>query len=170
MQLSKIERLILANQYEILATSNSKDKDKERSYLEKKEIIEKGCLCEYEKLFESIQENEMTEEKYQEVREILTMFNDIQWSYENLSDKRGIDEKEIIFKGFDLNLETGQYRYAEVFLNKSGTSNKFLPKRSRELNSHSPMLKKYRKMYSVWNAISNRIPKGLNEEQIKSIF
>jgi len=170
MQLSKIERLILANQYEILATLSSNDKDREKSYLERKKIVDEGYLYEYECLFESIQENKMTEGEYQEVSEILTMYNDIQYSYKNLADKGGIDEQEIIFEGFDMNLEAGQYCYTNFLLTKLGTDRQFLPKRSPDLNSHLPKLKKYRKMYAVWKAIPNKIPKMLKKDQIKSIL
>lgn len=169
MQLSEIERLILANQYEILAILNS---NTEKSYLERKKRIEEGFSYEYGTLFQSIQENKMTEEEYVEVQEITTMYNDIQWSYENLSesDKNDINEKEIFFEGFDMSFETEQYSYAVFLLNSYVTCDKFLPRRSSDLNSHGPTLKKYRKMYSIWKAIPNRISKWLNKEQIKSIF
>ncbi len=172
MKLSKIERLILANQYEILAALNCNDEAMEKDYLKRKEIIENEYLFDYEEdLFGAMQDNKMSEKEYLEVRVILTMYNDIQYSYNNLSDKdkEGINEKEIIFEGFDMHSEVKYCRYAEFFL-KFKAASAFLPKRSSDLNSHFPSLGKYREMYSAWKAISNRSPKNSNAEQIRSVL
>ncbi|MFH1061953.1 MAG: YfbU family protein [Candidatus Omnitrophota bacterium] len=169
MELTKSERLILANQFEILAYLNSSDSKKELC-LEKKKIVEKGYLREFEELFMSIEENQMTVEEYQEIQDILTMFNDIQWSCENLEDKADINEDAIVFKGFDFSFEAEQYCYAEFLLSKARETNKFLPKRSADMNSHAPKLNRYKEMLLAWKAISDKEPKHLNAEQIKLLL
>jgi len=166
MQLTESERIILANQFEILAIlkpGNSKE------YLESKEIIEKGYLLDFEQLYASLTEYKITKAECQEVRAILCMFDDIQWSYENLTDKSSICEDKIFFKGFDMHSEAEQSCYAEFFLRKTRTSDKFLPKRTKDMNSHAPMLTCYRKMLLAWNSIPARNRKHLSEEQIKSL-
>ena len=169
MELTKGERLILANQFEILAVLGSEDDLQKKTYLEKKRIVEMGVSSEWDQLFGLIEENKMTYEDCQEVRNILTMYNDIQWSYENLNNKDGIDKDKIIFKGFDLNFESERYEYIN-FLLKPGVTDEFLPQRANDLNSHCSMLEEYRTMYSKYEKIKERKSKELDEEQIKLLL
>ena len=92
MELTKCERLILTNQFEILAALNSDNEHQKETYLKNKRIFEMGFSCEWDQLFDSIEEKKMTDEDCQEVCKILTMYNDIQWSYENLKNKDSVDK------------------------------------------------------------------------------
>jgi len=168
MELSKRERLILANQFEILAALYPELKEE---YCKKKEMVETGYPLELENMFDGVLENKMERTECLEVREILTMYNDIQWSYENLnnSDKKKIDDGKINFRGFDPH-ESEHYNYADFHLRTGVLSKDFLPKRSGDLNTHEPVLSKYRKMLTNWKSISDRKPKNLTAEQINSLI
>lgn len=166
MELTDIERIILANQFEILAILKPDEKEE---YLEKKEIVNKGYFLDFEQLYAFITENKITYAECAEVRSILCMFDNIQSSYENLTNKSSINENDIFFKGFDMQSEAEQCGYAEFFLSKRSTYNKFLPKRTKDMNSHAPMLRQYREMLSAWESIPAENHKHLSEEQIKSL-
>lgn len=169
MQLSDIERLILANQFRILEGLASNDELK-KNYRDKQIIVERGYIMEYEQLICTLQDNNMSETDYKEVREILTMFNDIQWSYDNLTDKTGVDANQITFKGFDMHTEAEQCEYAKFFLKGSQVSPDFLRKMSSDMNSHQPMLHEYKKMLGGWKGIPDRKPKNLSATQINSLL
>jgi len=140
-----------------------------KEYLEIKEIVEQGYFYDFEQLYAFIAENTITDKECIEVRSILCMFDNIQSSYENLTDKSSINENDIFFKGFDMHSEAKQCCYAIFFLNKASTSNTFLPKRTDDMNSHAPMLSQYKEMLSTWELIPAENHKHLSEKQIKSL-
>lgn len=165
MTLSKFEKVILMNQYDILEKL-SKDKDTKKWYSEKREVIKKGYPLELDSIFDSMEEPK-SENDCREVRDILSMFNDIQYSYTNLKGNINITKDEITFKGFDINFEEVQYGYAVFRLEKD---DKFVPIKHPDLNSHESMLNRYRKMHSIWKNIPNREPGNLDENQIRQIL
>ena len=170
MDISSNERRILSTQFEILAQINSEDECARKFFEWQKEAVEKGYPIEVEEMFASINDNySMTIKECLEVRDILTMYNDLQWSHENLSDKNGIDEKDLIFKGFDAHADEKAFFYMSFTLRSPSQSDQFLPKRANDLE-HGYCLEDYKVLLKKWKGIEGRKPKNLTKEQIQSVL
>jgi uncharacterized protein len=148
MELSKIERLILRNQYAIMEKVDPAEAD---SYKRAREILELGYTAEYSDIAEIVSD-EMAEDACEEVREILDMHRVLNYSYEALEDKSGVDPHLISFWGFDGNNESRHMSYAR-FLKDHGSSENV---GTGDLNSHMPTLDRYRVMLRRWKASKNR--------------
>jgi uncharacterized protein YfbU (UPF0304 family) len=75
------------------------------------------------------------------------MYRFLKSSYNHLPDKEGIDEGQLNFCGFDGNNESKLMGYAIYIVKDLGRYNEF---KDADLNSHMPMLAKYRRMLSEW--------------------
>jgi len=117
MELSKIERLQLYNQYEILKALYPEQQD---DYQESQEVLMHGYEYHYDELAQHIDDNTMSDAQGRETIDILTMFESMQRSYDNLQDKSGIEEYRVTFHGFDGNHETKQMAYARFFCEHGG--------------------------------------------------
>lgn len=165
MELSKKDRLIIANQLKILAKLYPSESNE---YENQRKAIEYGYSLNYSGLFDSIYD-EMLKEECQEVIDILKMYRAITFSFQKLKDKIGINEYHLKFQGFDGNNETDQYSYVCYFIIDL---NRFQELKYGleypDLNSHSPMLDKYRKMLDVWKEYNNK--NQLTKEDIINII
>ena len=146
MKLSHAERWILSNQFRILQLL---DKNEAEYYAKAKEAIDSGYELEYGSLSQYIDSDVVTEEECREVIDILSMFDTLRHSYENLPDKSGIEEWRVKFAGFDGNNEVKQMAYARYFCNLDGGRFVHL-ERADDFNSHCPVLDRYRSMLSEW--------------------
>lgn len=165
MELSKKDRLIIANQLKILAKLYPSESNE---YENQKKAIESGYSLNYSGIFDSIYD-EMSKEECQEVIDILNMYRAITFSFQKLKDEFDIDEYYLKFQGFDGNKETDQYSYVCYFvidLNRFQELKYGLE--YPDLNSHSPMLEKYRKMLEVWKKSYNK--NQLTKEDIIKII
>ena len=165
MELSKKDRLIIANQLKILAKLYPSESNE---YENQRKAIESGYSLNYSGIFDSIYD-EMSKEECQEVIDILNMYRAITFSFQKLKDKVDIDEYYLKFQGFDGNNETDQYSYVCYFvidLNRFQELKYGLE--YPDLNSHSPMLEKYRKMLEVWKKSCNK--NKLKKEDIIKII
>lgn len=100
-------------------------------------------------------ETQETPEIVSEVLDILEMWNDIEYSFDKLSD----EQKELIekeakpfgkdpkFKGFDGNNESEYMGVASFLINSLDRFEEF---KGRYLNSHAPKLSAYHRMLSVY--------------------
>ncbi len=154
MELTRMERLIISNQLKILESLYPQE---EEYYANQRKAIENGYKLHYDSIFVNISKDEMSEEDCQEILNILDMYRAITFSYEKLSDKNGINEEDIVFKGFDGHNETNKYLYTNYFI--------FDLKRFDELkygqefpdfSSHVEMLDTYKKMLNIWNKYPNK--------------
>ena len=102
MELSRTERLLLANQFKILGLLEPDESD---YYDQAKEILENGYEAHYDGLFQNIDEDTLTAEQCGEVTEILNMFRDINHGLSKLDDKSDIWMHKATFDGFDFNDE-----------------------------------------------------------------
>ena len=153
MQLTKKERWILINQYRILmALSLKEDKDE---FAKACEILERGYELHYPYICNHIVDDNdvLDEESCKEVIEILTMFDTIKFSYNSLQEKADIDESKIEFPGFDGNNESDQASYARFLCIKDNGFSELINRIN--VNSHIPMLPKYRKMLTRWAEVKD---------------
>lgn len=165
MELSKKDRLILANQMKILAKLYPSEFNE---YKNQRKAIENGYSLNYSGLFDNIYD-EMTKEDCQEVIDILNMYRAITFSYNKIDNKSDINDYYLKFQGFDGNNETNQYSYTCYYiLDLNRFKELKYDLEYPDLNSHSQMLDKYRKMLKIWKKCNNK--NQLNKEDIISIL
>ena len=157
MNLTIKDRLLLNNQYRILASLYPDD----RQYYEKaSEILELGFELEYDTLTINIDNSVVTAKECEEVLDVLDMFSSLENSFANLSDKSEINEYHIRFAGFDGNNEVKQLSYA-TYLKKDG---RFADLKNVDSNSHAPLLSVYRRMLVEWYRSDNKY--NLSKEDV----
>lgn len=147
MKLSPETRWILANQYRLLeqgAPGGRRD-----DYRHAVTILEGGYELEYETLTPSFLDP-MSEKECREVYDILEMYRDLHFAYENRRETSGVPEAAVSFRGFDGNNETRALSYARFLIEDLGKWEELAPALGFGLNSHMPMLDSYRRMLEVW--------------------
>lgn len=146
IELTDKERLFLANQYEILAALND-----DEHYALMAETLKAGHKWLYDQFFDSLSEN-LSDSHAQYVLAILDIFSAMQASYENLTDKSGIDEKALQFPGFDGNNESELLNFADGLI-KHGRFESTLGKSAR--NSRMPTSDLYGRMIQRWKELGS---------------
>ncbi len=166
MNFTDVERVILANQYMILKALYPKNA---QHYEEAYQAIVRGYEIHYTPEEMCIGDSVMTIGESNEVIEILNMYRAIVFSYNSLQDRTGIDARRIAFPGFDANDEIeGKYMcYAEFVCSHDGGRFNEID-RGGGLNSHCPMLDRYRAMIECWRAMEQ--PTQLTAEQIQELI
>lgn len=166
MKLSQTERLILSNQYAILAAV---DPDHADEYKRMGEIFEKGYEWYYSDVSNLVyrEMGVVTEEEGSEVVSILDMFRALQYAYDALDDKSGVDAPMLTFPGFDGNNETGQMAFARFMVEVDGKFEDL--KRRPGFNSHMPSLYGYRAMLAIFNELPHKYGQ-LTAEQINTVL
>ncbi|WP_242223655.1 YfbU family protein [Bacillus cereus group sp. BfR-BA-01380] len=167
MELSKKERLTLINQYLILEKLYPEDA---KYYGDLRIALENGFTKHYPDIFRGMSE-ELSVEECQEVIEILKMHRALNWSYDNLEEKAGIDKEELKFSGYDLNdvLEAQYADYAKYYMHNLNLFTDLRAENEYETyNSHRLMLNRYRRMLEVWHLTED--PDKLKAQEIKDII
>lgn len=157
-KLTKIERLILLNQYDILAKLDPQGKD---HYEKVREILESGYEFHYHQLFDHIGD-EFPEDYQAEVFDTLDMFEVIGDSYKALQDKDGIDPMRVRFWGYDGNTEGAWLGYINFLVEKDDRYTHVID--SKRQNSHVPCRYRYGEMLRRFKAIGS--PRLLNRQQL----
>jgi len=160
--LSKIERLMLINQFKILKKLNDDCTD----YDDDIKALEYGYVSHYSWMTQNICD-EVPEELCKLVLDVLSLHEKLHFSYEKLTDKDGIDADSIKFRGFDGNNETEYMGYAQYFCHQLQRYT-ILFKSNFDFNSHFPSLDRYKAML----AVAQNLPKSeyFSAEQIKAII
>src|ERR1700719_4565191 len=100
MELTEVERLILANQYRILALLSPPDEKK--SHETSAEIFERGYTQNYKDGFGQVRDwKTLPEEKCKKVIDVLEMFTAIKNAKEDGVDFSGLDLTSLSFSGFE---------------------------------------------------------------------
>jgi uncharacterized protein YfbU (UPF0304 family) len=164
MDLTKKDRLIIANQLKILEKLYPDEAD---YYSKHRTAVEHGYKLHYEWLVEHFYD-EMSEDECREVLDILNMYRALRFSYDNLEDKSGIEEEDIRFKGFDGNNETSRHSYVRYFILELERFSELAPESPySDFNTHYPVLEAYRKMLAVWSGFTNKYQ--LSKDQIQQL-
>ena len=107
------DRLILANQYEILARLST-DEYEVKQYENMRDILYKGYVWGYDLVSEGLY-NEMSEVECRFVLDVLDMYGNLYFSWERSDEaKKSIQETLVLFKGFDLN-DTQESKYYSFY-------------------------------------------------------
>jgi uncharacterized protein YfbU (UPF0304 family) len=165
INLTKTERLALANQFLILAKLDSGEAG---HYARMVEILERGYVREYPSLVDRFSE-ELSAETSEEVVSILRMHRALNDAYTAFEDKCGFDADKVAFQGFDGNTEGRHLSYACFLVHERGHWQEFKnagsdPSSRGDLNSHCSTLWRYRPMLVRWKASAN--PDRLTREDI----
>lgn len=103
--LSDKERLILANQYEILSRL-TEDEYEKKQFENLKDIFVSGYSRYYSVATEYFSD-EVSDDECKFVTDVLSLYRDLYYSREHCKEaQESIKETEVLFKGFDLNDET----------------------------------------------------------------
>jgi len=165
MDLTKQERLIIANQFRILEKLYPEEAD---YYSQHRKAVEEGYKLHYNWIMESLHD-EMPEADCQEVLDVLDMYRALTFSCQKLKKEDAIEADEIRFPGFDGNSETRQFSYVNYFILDLGRYNELrYGAEYPDFNSHSPQLDKYRRMLSIWE--THKEKRELNAKEIKAIL
>lgn len=153
MELSKLERLKLVNQYLILEKLYPEEAD---YFANHRKAVQEGYKLHYKWIFENI-DKEMSEEECREVLDILEMYRAITWSYMDIKGVKEISEYKYMFPGFDGNNEPEQLSYASYFIFDLERYQELLyGKEYASLNSHAPKLEQYRRMLEIWKSYGGK--------------
>lgn len=161
LQLSRVERWILANHYRILEILDPSEKE---YYGRCREILGKGFELEYDSICGVYYDDQtLSAEQCKEVLDILDMFRALKTAYETIPEWTGAVDAE--FPGFDGNNETAQLSYTRHLAN----TDRFDELHTGDVrNSHRPMLADYRQMIKVWKASAE--PHSLNTSEVRRIL
>ena len=141
MEFTDTERLILANQYEILGKLNS-DED----YLKLAENLKDGHEWIYNQKF--FMSPIFDKEKSNIVVDILDLYRALQRSYDDLTIKGSLNESKVKFPGFDGNNE-GEYKRFVSALVENGQFDCL----RADTNSHTQKVVIYQNMLDKWKVL-----------------
>lgn len=145
VKLTNVERLMLVNQYKILAKLDGEDED-HGYYSKKAEILERGYEWYYSDLFRN---ESLPKEISDETMDILDMFRQVEAYVEQLSEEERatVNAERLTFKGFDANNDR-HYGFMKFIIERDDRYNEF---KDRYLNSHTASsLPNYIRMLSVY--------------------
>ena len=167
MDLSKKERLLLFNQYEILKHINPEET---KEYEINQDILFYGYKNEYDSLVNNFFEDTSIEVS-SFVLDVLQMYRCINNSYYNLSDDEKEEYKKLptSFEGFDGNEETDYYMYACFVLEKKGEYEESYQDGKIDTNSHWNKVSKYANMLNRWKEVRSGRYDTLSLENIRYI-
>ncbi|CUB24276.1 hypothetical protein BN2127_JRS3_03780 [Bacillus safensis] len=171
LRFTKEQRAILINQFEILKRL---DNNNEKDYDHNIEVLFNGYSTFYKKIFGDI-EDEFPEEITRKVYDVLDMFRVLYSSYEQLTseEKKEIDEKDVLFKGFDGNEETNHFVFASFILRKTelySDLQELIKQNKVEINSHRNIIYYYDELLANWSKIRKETKGRLSLEQIKYVL
>ena len=156
MTFTDTERLILANQYEILGKLNN-----DRAYLDLAENLKDG--------HESIYNGKIrvspifSKDDSDLVYSILELYETIQYSFDNLLDKGSLTPACVKFPGFDGNHEGEYMRFVSALVDNDQFAHV-----KADRNSHSEKKTTYENMLSKWVSLGKNRPLPLDD--IEAIF
>ena len=155
--LTAAERLILLNQYRILEKLEPDDPD----HAERAEALQSGFTVFYWP--DWVHEDEVSEQDCREVFDVLDMHRALATAARN---DTSIKPDDVKFRGFDGNNESKHHSFVCYLVEQLG---RYAELKGVELNSHAPMLQRYRQMVDRWNDLgSNR--HRLTADDVKRIL
>lgn len=168
MELSKKDRLILYNQYEILKYLNPEE---EEEYDIKQEIIFNGYHKQYNTIIKNFSDD-LDDIVANFVWDVLQMYRIINKSYDKLSydDRNSVDLYDITFHGFDGNEETDYYKYACFIIKKLKRFKELYKMKGFELDSHCNSVEKYNKMLDKWFKTTKNRYELLSLKDLKKVI
>ncbi|MBK0295839.1 YfbU family protein [Bacillus sp. S34] len=172
LNFSKEQRVILINQFEILKHLDPSYSD---YYDNKIEILHNGYSYFYDDIVGDLSED-FPKETSRTVLDIFELYRKLYFSYKRLSpeDQEQINERDVIFKGFDGNTETSYYSFANFVVlraGKYGEIKDLIEEGKVDMNSHSSRINYYIDLLSRWSPLRQEsLGKDLTLQQIKHLL
>lgn len=141
IELTDKERLMLANQYQILGILKN-----DAYYTCMAESLASGHPWLYKQIFDNFSEN-LSDAKTEHVLKILEIYGVLKDSYNALTDQEGIDMHSVNFPGFDGNNEIDLLSFAEDLIKHGRFSNTL---GATAINSHMQTTDMYERMIERW--------------------
>ena len=166
MKLTKLERVMLINQYRILSKINPNEAN---YYEELIEILENGYSVFYSMIDDFVYDEAPVEEgKF--VLDILQLYRMIDDYIRDNEEHPFKEHHWIPFKGFDGNNEFRYMSFARFLILNQGkfTEQKKFFSANDSLNSHTRTVDKYRRMMDRWEECDDKY--NLSEEDISQIL
>jgi len=157
MDLTLKERLILANQYRILALLDESEADYHQR-MEK--VVKEGYALHYSHMTSSFEEDGLSEDECRFVIDTLDMHRALLRSFDALSPAEqgavGHSRESLTFDGFDGNNDD-EFGYVDFLVNDLGKWQEVLDGRPGwDLNSHGHVISIYRRMLEVWRDLPDK--------------
>jgi uncharacterized protein len=150
MELTRVERWMLANQFRILEILVPDERD---YYRRGREALQEGYEREYAQLAQHIypEKDCMSADACREVFDILLMFADLKDAQaDGIIAQTDLDPLYMRFWGFDGNSESNQLGYCRYLVEDRQNTRFHRLDRGDDFNSHMPALDGYRRMLAVW--------------------
>lgn len=157
LNLTDAERLILANQYQILAKLEEDDFYKNLS-----DNLREGHAWLYNQALAMMLSDQLSDDDADYVVTVLSIYDTIKSSYDELADKSGIATHAVEFPGFDGNNE-GELLAFSVALRKDRRFEDLIPERGK--NSHMDTSHRYKRLIEKYKEMGEPIY-PLNKDQI----
>ena len=169
MKLTKTERWILFNQFQILEKLGGTDYSPVETCKRTAEALSCGYELDYAYLSPHIYDGDdvLPADECREVLEILGMYDALQFSHQQLGSKSLVSEHDVKFPGFDGNNEGSQLSYAHFIIKDHRFES--LISLNKDLNSHMPTLELYRRMLAMWKPLQLK-PLPLSPAEAKAII
>lgn len=155
--MEKFQRLLLANQFELLSKM---DKENKHDYEKKVEILKEGYEIHYDEFIWDELCDQLPKEDSQFVLDVLNMYRDINFSISNLdsNDQEKIESNNIFFQGFDYNdpKEAKLAFYAKFFIKKLNRFPELIEdKKFDGFNSHQLMMDTYERYLTNYDKVKS---------------
>jgi hypothetical protein len=147
LELSDKDRLILANQYEILSKL---DQNESESYTQLAKALRDGHKWLYDFSLQNMLSENLSDADAKHVLDIAAIYGNLKDSYNQLSDKTGIEKRLLDFPGFDGNNEIELLSFAKALVENGRYSETLGPEVK---NSHMPTTELYGRMIAKWKQL-----------------
>lgn len=167
--ISNIDRWILYNQFEILKrlAEQSDSPGNAKEYELDQKVISSGYEWNYDQISQHIHPP-MEYGDCEEVIRVLEMYRAIYNACNRDVDCSKINSPYLRFRGFDGSIETNYYIYSEFMIEDRGLFQESKADTGSDLNSHTPMIDRYRKMLRKWELSEHK--NALREADILRIL
>ncbi|MFC0309462.1 YfbU family protein [Gallibacterium trehalosifermentans] len=162
MEMTSTQRLILANQYELMALLNP---EQAAYYRRLKTIVQSGFAKELQELDKGF--SYLTEAECKMVRDTLEMYHALQVSYNNLQDPSAVSAHQIKFVGYCAVREKKYCQYVK-FLRETEKLYTDVVFYTEDSDAQVCMAEKYQKMLAMWRACPHEY--HLSVEEIRKIL
>lgn len=164
MEMTNAQRLILSNQYYLMAKLTPENAAK---YRRLQTIVERGYELQMREMNKEF--GCLVEDECREIINIMEMYHAMQESNKMLSDddRRDVDQRRLQFLGFDIVTEAQLVHYVRFLVDSEGLYTQF-DKADHHFNSQTPMLEKYRRMFSTWRNCPRQY--HLSASEFRKIF
>ncbi|MCJ2375379.1 YfbU family protein [Vibrio sp. ZSDZ34] len=146
MEMTNAQRLILSNQYYLMAKLTPENAAK---YQRLQTIVERGYELQMREMNKEF--GCLVEDECREVINVMEMYHAMQESNKMLTDeeRKDVDQRRLQFLGFDIATEAQLVNYVRFLVDSEGLYPQF-DKADHHFNSQMPMLDKYRRMLITW--------------------